>query len=134
MLERWIEGLPKVELHIHIEGSLEPELMFELARRNGLGLPFHSIEEARKAYDFADLQSFLNLYYQGIRVLVHERDFYDLTWAYLGKAHSQNIRYTEMFFDPQAHTGRGIPFDTMISEYIAPCGMPGNASVFRQSS
>src|SRR5919106_909310 len=115
MLERFIEGLPKMELHIHIEGSLEPELMFELALRNGLRLPFKSVDEVRKAYEFADLQSFLQLYYQGVRVLVHETDFYDLTWAYLGKAHSQNIGHSEMFFDPQAHTGRGIPFDTVIN-------------------
>jgi adenosine deaminase len=115
MLERFIEGLPKAELHIHIEGCLEPELMFELALRNGLRLPFKSVEEVRKAYEFVDLQSFLQLYYQGVLVLVNERDFYDLTWAYLRKAHSQNIRYSEIFFDPQAHTGRGIPFDTVIS-------------------
>lgn len=115
MRERLIEGLPKAELHIHIEGSLEPELMFEFARRNGWKLPFKSVEEARKAYEFSDLQSFLRLYYQGVLALVSERDFYDLTWAYLRKAHSQNIRYSEMFFDPQAHTGRGIPFETVIS-------------------
>ena len=115
MLERFIEGIPKAELHIHIEGALEPELMFELALRNGLRLPFNSVEEVRKAYEFADLRSFLQLYYQGVCVLVHERDFYDLTGAYLRKAHSQNIRYTEMFFDPQAHTARGIRFDTVIS-------------------
>jgi adenosine deaminase len=115
MLERFIEGLPKMELHIHIEGALEPELMFEIALRNGLRLPFKSVDVVRKAYEFADLQSFLQLYYQGVRVLVHETDFYDLTWAYLRKAHSQNIGHTEMFFDPQAHTGRGIPFDTVIN-------------------
>jgi adenine deaminase len=113
--ETFIEGIPKAELHIHIEGSLEPELMFELARRNGLKLPFKSVDEVREAYEFVDLQSFLQLYYQGVRVLVNERDFYDLTWAYLKKARSQNIRHSEMFFDPQAHTGRGIAFDTVIS-------------------
>ena len=115
MLEKFIERLPKAELHIHIEGSLEPQQMFELARRNGLRLPFKSIDEVRKAYRFTDLQSFLQLYYQGVRVLVNESDFYDLTWAYLSKAHSQNVRHSEMFFDPQAHTGRGIPFETVIS-------------------
>ena len=115
MLERFIERVPKAELHIHIEGSLEPELMFELALRNGMGLPFKSVDEVRKAYVFADLQSFLQLYYQGVRVLVNEEDFYDLTWTYLKKAHSQNVRYSEMFFDPQAHTSRGIAFDTVIS-------------------
>jgi adenosine deaminase len=115
MLEKFIERLPKAELHIHIEGSLEPRQMFELARRNGLKLPFKSVDEVRKAYRFTDLQSFLQLYYQGIRVLVNEGDFYDLTWAYLSKAHSQNVRHSEMFFDPQAHTGRGITFETVIS-------------------
>jgi adenine deaminase len=113
--ETLIKDIPKAELHIHIEGSLEPELMFELARRNGLKLPFKSVDEVREAYEFVDLQSFLQLYYQGVRVLVNERDFYDLTWAYLKKARSQNIRHSEMFFDPQAHTGRGIAFDTVIS-------------------
>ena len=115
MLERFIERMPKAELHIHIEGSLEPEQMFEFAGRNGLRLPFKSVDEAREAYQFTDLQSFLQLYYQGVRVLVHERDFYDLTWAYFSKAHSQNLRHVEMFFDPQAHTGRGIAFETVIS-------------------
>ena len=115
MLETFIEHLPKAELHIHIEGSLEPEQMFELARRNGLELSFKSVDEVRRAYEFADLQSFLQLYYQGVRALVNERDFYDLTSAYLSKAHSQNVRHTEMFFDPQAHTGRGIGFETVIS-------------------
>ena len=115
MLEEFIERLPKAELHIHIEGSLEPEQMFELARRNGLTLPFKSVDDLRKAYEFADLQSFLQLYYQGVRALVNEGDFYDLTWAYLTKAHSQTVRHSEMFFDPQAHTGRGIAFETVIS-------------------
>jgi adenine deaminase len=115
MLQGFIERIPKAELHIHIEGSLEPELMFELARRNGLTLPYQSVNDVRKAYEFSDLQSFLQLYYQGVRVLVTERDFYDLTWAYLNKAHSQSVRHTEMFFDPQAHTGRGIAFETVIS-------------------
>jgi adenosine deaminase len=115
MLERFIQGIPKAELHIHLEGSLEPELMFALARRNGVGLQFKSVDEVRAAYQFADLQSFLQLYYQGLRVLVDQKDFYDLTRAYLEKAHSQNVRYSEMFFDPQAHTARGIPFDVVIS-------------------
>jgi adenine deaminase len=114
MLERFIEGIPKAELHIHLEGSLEPELMFALARRNSVALHFNSVDEVRAAYQFADLQSFLQLYYQGLCVLVNKKDFYDLTWAYLEKAHSQNVRYSEMFFDPQAHTARGIPFDTVI--------------------
>lgn len=114
MLERFVERLPKAELHIHLEGSLEPELMFELAERNGLRLPFKSVDEVRKAYDFVDLQSFLQIYYQGVRVLVTQRDFYELTLAYLKKAHSQTVRYSEMFFDPQAHTSRNIAFDTVI--------------------
>jgi adenine deaminase len=115
MLDRFIECIPKAELHIHIEGSLEPELMFELAQRNRVTLPYKSVRDVRKAYEFSDLQSFLQVYYQGMRVLVHERDFYDLTWAYLRKAHSQNVRHTEMFFDPQAHAGRGITFETVIN-------------------
>jgi adenosine deaminase len=114
MLEAFIEGLPKAELHIHIEGSLEPEQMLELARRNGLTLPFPSVEKAREAYQFTDLQSFLRLYYQGVRALVTERDFYEVTQAYLHKARSQNVRYVEMFFDPQAHTSRGIGFETVV--------------------
>jgi adenine deaminase len=113
-LKGFIERLPKAELHIHIEGSLEPKQMFDLARRNGLRLPFQSVDHLRQAYEFADLQSFLHLYYQGVRALVNERDFYDLTLAYLSKARSQNVRHSEMFFDPQAHTGRGIAFETVI--------------------
>jgi adenosine deaminase len=115
MIKRFIERIPKAELHIHVEGSLEPELMFELARRNGVILPYKSVDDVRKAYAFNNLQSFLQVYYQGMRVMVHERDFYDLTWAYLSKAHSQKVRHTEMFFDPQAHTGRGIAFENVIS-------------------
>jgi adenine deaminase len=115
MLERLIERIPKAELHIHIEGSLEPELMFELAGRNGLKLPYKSVDDVRKAYEFTNLQSFLQLYYQGVSVLLDERDFYDLTWAYLSKAHSQNVRHSEIFFDPQAHTARGVAFQTVIS-------------------
>ncbi|HEY7558730.1 MAG TPA: adenosine deaminase [Candidatus Binatia bacterium] len=115
MLETFIERVPKAELHIHVEGSLEPDLMFELALRNGLRLPFKSVDDVRKAYAFTDLQSFLQVYYQGIRVLVREMDFYELARAYLQKAHAQNIRHIEMFFDPQAHTSRGIAFETAIS-------------------
>jgi adenine deaminase len=115
MLENFIERIPKAELHIHIEGSLEPEQMFEFARRNGLKLPFHSVDEVRSAYQFADLQAFLQLYYQGVRALVTEKDFHDLTWAYFGKVHAQNLRHVEMFFDPQAHTRRRIAFETVIN-------------------
>lgn len=115
MLEGFIERLPKAELHIHIEGSLEPEQMFELARRNGLILSFKSVDDLRQAYEFVDLQSFLQLYFQGVRALVNERDFYDVTWAYLSKACSQNVRHIEMFFDPQAHTSRGVAFEAVLS-------------------
>ena len=111
----FIRGLPKVELHLHIEGTLEPELMFMLAKRNRVTLPFGTVEEVRQAYDFSDLQSFLDIYYRGANVLQNEQDFYDLTWAYFSKAHSQNIRHAEIFFDPQTHTDRGIPFETVIS-------------------
>lgn len=111
----FIQGMPKAELHIHIEGSLEPELMFEIAERNGVALRYASVEEARRAYSFSDLQSFLDLYYEGMQVLLHEQDFYDLTWAYLQRISSQNVRHTEIFFDPQAHTGRGVSFETAIT-------------------
>ena len=113
-MQDFIEGLPKAELHLHIEGTLEPELKFALAERNGVVLPASSVEEMRDAYDFDDLPSFLNVYYEGMSVLIKEEDFFDLTFAYLVKAHSQNVRYAEIFFDPQAHTSRGISFDTVI--------------------
>jgi adenosine deaminase len=113
-MQEFIEGLPKVELHLHIEGTLEPELMFALAERNRIELPYASIEEVRQAYNFTDLQSFLDIYYAGANVLQTEQDFYDLAWAYFSKAHSQNVRHTEIFFDPQTHTDRGIPFKTVI--------------------
>jgi adenosine deaminase len=107
-------GLPKAELHIHIEGSLEPELMFEIAGRNGIALKYASVEEARRAYNFADLQSFLDVYYEATRVLLHERDFYEMTWAYLEKSASQGVCHAEIFFDPQSHTDRGVPFEVVI--------------------
>jgi adenosine deaminase len=110
-----IQRLPKCELHIHIEGSLEPEMMFALARRNGIRLAYPSIESLREAYRFRDLQDFLNLYYQGMSVLVTEQDFYDLARAYLERAHADNVRHVEMFFDPQGHTSRGIPFATVVA-------------------
>jgi adenosine deaminase len=106
--------MPKAELHLHIEGTLEPDLMFELASRNHVTLPYKSPEEVRQAYQFSDLQSFLDIYYQGTRVLLHDRDFYDLTWAYLQKAHEQNVRHAEIFFDPQAHTERDVPIAAII--------------------
>ena len=113
-LRDFIAGMPKCELHVHLEGTLEPEMKFELAKRNGMTLPYKDAAEMRAAYDFHDLPSFLKIYYEGMRVLVHEPDFYDLTFAYLAKAHSQNVRYVEMFFDPQPHTGRGVAFDVVI--------------------
>ena len=113
--EVFLRGIPKAELHVHIEGTLEPEMMFDLARRNGVALPYAYVEEIRGAYDFADLQSFLDLYYEGMRVLLYEKDFYDLTLAYLEKAAGQGVRHAEIFFDPQAHTDRGVPFETAIT-------------------
>jgi adenosine deaminase len=113
-LDTLIKRLPKCELHIHIEGSLEPELMFALAARNGIRLPYSSVDALRRAYKFGDLQDFLNLYYQGMSVLITEQDFYDLAFAYLTRAHADNVRHVEMFFDPQGHTGRGIAFATVI--------------------
>jgi adenosine deaminase len=109
-----IKRLPKCELHIHIEGSLEPELMFGLARRNGVKLRFDSVEAVRRAYQFRNLQDFLDIYYQGMSVLLTEQDFYDLAFAYLQRAHADNVRHVEMFFDPQGHTARGVAFDTVI--------------------
>lgn len=113
-MDTFIQGMPKVELHIHIEGSLEPELMFTLAERNGVALRFKSVEEVRRAYQFTDLQSFLDIYYEGASVLLKEEDFYDMTWAYLEKVSSQNVRHSEIFFDPQTHTDRGVSFETVI--------------------
>ena len=110
----FIEGLPKAELHLHIEGTIEPDTLFRLARRNGIGLPHDSVEALRGAYDFDGLQDFLDLYYQGMAVLQTEEDFYQITWAYLDKAHSQNILHAEIFFDPQGHTSRGIAFETVL--------------------
>lgn len=112
--ETFIAGMPKAELHLHLEGTLEPELKFELAARNGLELPYGSVDEMRAAYAFDDLASFLAVYYEGMSVLLTEHDFYDLAMAYFRKAHSQNVVYAEVFFDPQAHTTRGIPFATAI--------------------
>lgn len=110
----FLHGLPKVELHLHIEGTLEPELMFRLARRNGVTLPWASADDVRRAYVFQNLQSFLDLYYAGCSALVREEDFYDLTWAYLTRAAAQNVRHTEIFFDPQTHTSRGVPFEAVV--------------------
>ena len=109
-----IQGIPKAELHLHIEGSFEPELMFEIAKRNNITLDYDSIESLKKAYKFNNLQEFLDIYYTGAQVLIHEQDFYDLTWTYLSKVHSQNVMHVEIFFDPQTHTDRGIEFDVVI--------------------
>ncbi len=109
-----IAKLPKAELHLHIEGSLEPELMFSLAQKNTISLPYKTIEEVKHAYNFTSLQSFLDIYYAGANVLINESDFFDLTWAYLLRCHAQNICHTEIFFDPQTHTSRGIAFKTVI--------------------
>ena len=111
----WLNTLPKVELHLHLEGSLEPELMFELAQRNSIELPFKTVEEVRRAYEFSNLQDFLDIYYQGANVLQKEQDFYDLVWAYLKKCQQQNVVHVEPFFDPQTHTDRGISFETIIN-------------------
>jgi len=107
--------MPKAELHIHIEGSLEPELIFELATRNQLRLPYLTMDELRAAYAFTDLQSFLDIYYAGAGVLQTEADFFDMTWAYLKRAKADNVVHAEIFFDPQTHTARGIPFETIIN-------------------
>src|SRR5919198_1055925 len=121
MHDALITQLPKCELHIHVEGSLEPELMFALARRNGIRLPYASVEAVRQAYRFRDLQDFLDIYYQGMSVLITEQDFYDLAWAYLERAHADNVRHVEMFFDPQGHTSRGIAFATVIDGLHRAC-------------
>lgn len=114
-MDTFIKNLPKVELHLHIEGTLEPELMFKLARKNNIKLPYQTIEEVKAAYQFENLESFLKIYYTGAQVLMTEEDFYELTMAYLKKAISQNIRHVEIFFDPQTHTERGISFETVLN-------------------
>jgi adenosine deaminase len=114
-LRNLLRRMPKAELHIHIEGSLEPELIFALAERNRVKLNYRSVEELRQAYSFTDLQSFLDVYYAGASVLLTERDFFDMTWAYLQRAHADNVRHAEIFFDPQTHTARGVSFDLVIN-------------------
>jgi adenine deaminase len=113
-LASFLKGMPKAELHIHIEGSLEPELIFALARRNGVALPYASVDALRAAYAFTDLQSFLDIYYAGASVLLHEQDFFDMAWAYFLRAQADNVIHAELFFDPQTHTDRGVPFDVVI--------------------
>jgi adenosine deaminase len=118
-LATFAAGLPKAELHLHIEGTLEPELMFELAKRNGVTIPFASVEEVRAAYSFTRLQDFLDIYYRGADVLRTEADFRDLAIAYFDRAAADNVRHAEIFFDPQTHTDRGVPFDTVMAGLLA---------------
>jgi adenine deaminase len=114
-LASFLHALPKAELHMHIEGSLEPELIFRLAERNGIGLDYPDIESLRGAYAFTDLQSFLDIYYAGASVLRTEQDFFDMAWAYFERAKADNVIHAELFFDPQTHTARGVSFDTVIN-------------------
>jgi adenine deaminase len=114
-------ALPKAELHIHIEGSLEPELIFALAQRNGVKLPYASVEALRQAYAFTDLQSFLDIYYAGASVLLHEADFFDMAWAYLQRAHADHVVHAEIFFDPQTHTARGVDIGVVIAGLKRAC-------------
>jgi adenosine deaminase len=120
-LRHLLQAMPKAELHIHIEGSLEPELIFELAQRNRVSLPYASVEALRQAYAFTDLQSFLDIYYAGASVLLTEQDFYDMTMAYLQRAAADNVRHAEIFFDPQTHTARGVPFKTVVDGIWRAC-------------
>ena len=114
-------AMPKAELHMHIEGSLEPELIFALAQRNGVAIPYASVDELRRAYAFTNLQSFLDIYYAGASVLLREQDFYDMAWAYLLRAHADNVIRTEMFFDPQTHTARGVAMGTVVNGLHRAC-------------
>lgn len=114
-MKNFIQLLPKAELHLHIEGTLEPEMMFKLANKNNIQIPYKNIEDVRKAYNFINLQSFLDIYYAGANVLITKEDFYDLTWAYILKCVENNVIHTEIFFDPQTHTQRGISFKTVIN-------------------
>jgi len=118
----FVRALPKAELHLHIEGTLEPEMMFDLAARNGIDLPFATVDEVRAAYEFSDLQSFLDIYYQGAAVLVTEQDFFDLMYAYLGRAAADGVRRAEIFFDPQTHTERGIDFSVFMAGFTRAIG------------
>lgn len=114
-MKKFIQNLIKAELHMHIEGSLEPEMLFRFARRNNIKIPFQSINEVKQAYRFANLQQFLDIYYQGMSALITEEDYFELTYAYLEKAHANNVLSAEIFFDPQAHLARGIQFGTVIT-------------------
>jgi adenosine deaminase len=117
-LYRFIKAMPKAELHLHIEGTLEPEMMMQLAVRNGVQLPYADVEAIRRAFAFGSLQDFLDVYYTGMSVLVTSRDFFDLAFAYLTRMHAENVRHVEIFFDPQGHTARGISFDTVLSGLV----------------
>ena len=114
-IAKFIREVPKTELHLHIEGTLEPELMFDLAKRNGIKIPYSNVNEVKSAYNFSNLEKFLNIYYEGSKVLINEKDFFDLTWSYAVKCREDNIVHTEIFFDPQAHLSRGIKFETVIN-------------------
>ncbi|WP_180155138.1 adenosine deaminase [Acinetobacter sp. YH12045] len=116
-----IRALPKAELHVHIEGTFEPELMFAIAQRNNIAIPYQSVEELKEAYNFHNLQSFLDIYYAGANVLIHEPDFYDLAWAYFEKCAEDHVVHTEMFFDPQTHTDRGVAFETVLNGLQRAC-------------
>ncbi|MEJ7687564.1 MAG: adenosine deaminase [Variovorax sp.] len=116
-----LRAMPKAELHMHIEGSLEPELIFALAQRNGVALPYDSVDDLRRAYAFTDLQSFLDIYYAGASVLMTQQDFYDMAWAYLERAAADNVVHTEMFFDPQTHTARGVSMQTVVDGLHRAC-------------
>ena len=116
-----IRALPKAELHVHIEGTFEPELMFSIAQRNQIDIPYKSVEDVKQAYNFHNLQSFLDIYYAGAAVLIHEQDFYDLAWAYFEKCHADHVVHTEMFFDPQTHTDRGIAFEVVLNGLKRAC-------------
>ena len=120
-MKAFIENLPKAELHLHIEGTFEPELMFNIAQRNNIELKYKSVDELKAAYQFDCLQDFLDIYYQGASVLLTEQDFYDLTWSYLEKCAAQNVRHTEIMFDPQTHTDRGVSFETVINGISRAC-------------
>ena len=126
MLKKLVSTLPKAELHIHIEGSLEPEMMFLLAQRNQIELPYPDVDSIRRAYQFDCLQDFLDLYYQGMSVLQTEQDYHDLAWAYLQKCHEQNVVHTDIFFDPQGHTCRGVTFETVMNGLCAALDKAGN--------
>ncbi|HMB74856.1 MAG TPA: adenosine deaminase, partial [Kiloniellaceae bacterium] len=115
----FIAAMPKAELHLHLEGSLEPEMMVALAGRNGVSLPYASVAAVRAAYDFTQLQDFLDIYYQGMSVLQTAADFHDLTWAYLERVKADNVRHVEVFFDPQGHTDRGVAFETVLDGIVS---------------